>query len=259
MKKYIITLLIIFLCCAILWAADEDWRISKSTHFIVFYNNAPKDFIMQVIEKSEDYYNKITDDLGFRRYNFWLWDNRAKIYIYDNARDYQSGAGIPVWSSASVAAKPKIIQTFPGAKDFFDTVLPHELGHIIFREFVGFDNPAIPLWLEEGVASYQEKSRYSLADDAIREAMKKGNFISLEKLSSFPLSPSLNKNTVQLFYFESFSTVNFMIKEFGRNDFVFFCQNLRDKKDLNRAIAASFSLDGLQELDSAWQQYLKNG
>ncbi len=133
MKRYILFLLIIFLCCAVLEAAPEDWQISKSTHFIVYYRKAPKDFIMQVIEKSEDYYNKITDDLGFRRYNFWLWDNRAKIYVYDNAQDYQVGSSQPAWSSGSVAAKVKIIQTFPGAKEFFATILPHELGHIIFR------------------------------------------------------------------------------------------------------------------------------
>lgn len=259
MKKYILSLLIIFSCCAFLAAADEDWRISKGTHFIVYYANAPEDFIRQVIDRSEDYYNKIADDLGFRRYNFWLWDNRAKIYVYDNARDYQSASGLPAWSAGAVKARPKIIQTFPGAKGFFETILPHELGHIIFREFVGFDNPAIPLWLDEGVASYQEKSKYALADDWIREAIKKGNFMSLEKLSHFASGPLVNKNTIQLFYFESFSIVDFLIREFGRDNFVFFCQNLRDKKDLNRAIASIFRFSNLQELDSAWQKYLQNG
>ncbi|MCX5706723.1 MAG: hypothetical protein NTW13_03560 [Candidatus Omnitrophica bacterium] len=60
------------------------------------------------------------------------------------------------------------------------------MSHIIFREFVGFNNPAVPLWLEEGVASYQEKSKYLTARVLIKEAIVKGNFMSLEKLSFKP-------------------------------------------------------------------------
>jgi len=258
MKKYIFCLLAILISYRLASATDDNWRITKSTHFIVYYKNAPEDFIKELIEKSEDYYNKIASDLGFTRYDFWLWDNRAKIYIYDNAADYQSAAGQPEWSGGSAMPRQKIIQTFPYAQGFFTKILPHEMGHIIFREFVGFDNSAIPLWLDEGVASYQEKLTYSTANAFVRKAIEKGNFITLERLSNFNQHLRVPDQLAGLFYFESFSIVDFLIKEFGRDKFVSFCQDLKDKKDLVRAVAMNYPFSNIQELDSAWQKFILN-
>ena len=54
-------------------------------------------------------YDKIADDLGFRRFDFWLWDKRAKIYIYDDVRSYQAATNQPSWSSGCAIIKDKII------------------------------------------------------------------------------------------------------------------------------------------------------
>ena len=133
------------------------------------------------------------------------------------------------------------------------------MGHIIFRVFVGFDNPAIPLWLEEGVASYQEKLTYSMANTFVRKAIEKGNFITLERLSGFSSGSRIPDEAAQLFYIESFSIVDFLIKEFGKDKFVSFCQDLRDKKNLERAIASDYPFSNIQELDEAWEKHLKSG
>ena len=233
-----------------------EWNTAKSTHFIVYYKAAPEDFIKQLIDKSEDYYNKIAQDLGFTRYDFWTWDKRAKIYIYDNAADYQAATAQPGWSIGCAQVAQKIIQTFPYAKGFFETVLPHEMGHIIFREFIGLGDNAIPLWLEEGVASYQEKIKYKQANILIKEAINEGGFINLRELSA--VNPQLmdNPQLAGLFYAESFSAVDFLIKEFGRDKFVLFCQNLRDKKNLERALVSTYSFSNIQELNDAWVRYL---
>lgn len=235
----------------------DQWRIAKSTHFLVHYKSAEDDFIKKVIDTSEDYYNKIADELGFRRFDFWLWERRAKIYIWDNALDYQSGTGQPGWSSGCALAKEKIIQTFPYDEDFFETILPHELGHIVFREFVGFDNPAIPAWLDEGIASYQEKVRYVDVDKLLSQNIKKNIFIGLEDLTGS--NPYLTNDTfnVQLFYAQAVSIVNFLIKEFGRDKFVVFCQNLRDKKNLEASLASAYPFKTLKDLDLRWQEYLR--
>jgi len=238
-------------------AKADDWQITKSTHFIVYYKNAQEDFLERLIERAEDYYNKIADDLGFRRYNFWLWDNRAKIYIYDNAQDYQAATGQPSWSSGCAKVKEKVISTFPYAQRFFDTILPHEMGHVVFREFVGFDNYAIPLWLEEGVSSYQEKIMRLMVNKLVKEAIDKGTFMSLEKLSNFNPQLSQDSELVKLFYVESLSIINYLIKEFGSDNFVFFCQNLRDKKNLEAAFRSAYQFSNIQELEQAWRRFLK--
>lgn len=256
MRRCILTFLIFSLCLSFTLANTDDWSTEKSTHLIVYYKNAPKDFIEQLIEKSEYYYDKIADDLGFRRYDFWLWDNRAKIYIHDDAGAYQAATNQPGWSSGCAIIKEKVIHTFPYAKGFFETTLPHEMGHIIFREFVGFDNQAVPIWLDEGVASYQENRIYSMAHRLVTEAIATNKFINLESLSS--INPQLIKDdeSVLLFYSEAVSIIDYLVKEFGKDNFILFCQNLRDKTDLEKAISYIYPFRNIHELDQAWQRYL---
>ena len=195
-------------------AAREEakWNDAKSTHFIVYYKNAPVEFIDRLLNKAESYYDGIATSLGFNRYNFWLWDNRAKIYIYDDASDYKEATSQPSWSGGSTIMAEKIIYAYPSARNFLEETLPHEMGHIIFREFVGFHNPAVPLWLDEGVASYQQKSNSPFTNTLLKEALKKGNFIKLQDLSGFNLFRATDVASVQIFYSEAFSVVNFLVK-----------------------------------------------
>lgn len=258
MKIKIIFLLIAFNLAHFVFAQDsEKWKTVKSTHFIAYYNNADGSFLNKVVEKSEEYYNQIADTLGFRRYNFWLWDNRAKIYIYDNADQYQLATGQPSWSAGAAISKEKIIYTFPNEKGFLQTILPHELGHIIFREFVGFDNYVIPLWLDEGVASYQEAGRRITAEMLVKQAIKDNRLMSLQDLSAFNVLSLKNREAVNIFYAEAFSIVDYLIKKFGSDKFVLFCQVIRDKKNLEEAIRYTYSFNDLKEFDAAWQKYLR--
>ena len=81
--------------------------------------------------------------------------------------------------------------------------------------------------------------------------------MDIAQLSNYNVSTSTDKMRVQLYYIESLSIVTYLIREFGRDRFVTFCQNLRDKMNLERAIASSYDLSNLKELDSAWQAYVR--
>ncbi|MFA5356618.1 MAG: peptidase MA family metallohydrolase [Candidatus Omnitrophota bacterium] len=257
MRRYLLTAGIFFLSLSCVSAAVDKWRDAKSTHFIVYYKNAPMSFIDKTIHKAEYYYNKIADDLGFRRFNFWLWDNRAKIYIHDDAQAYQEVTGQPGWSRGCAIILSKEIHTFSFAQDFFDTTLPHEMGHIVFRELVGFYNPAIPAWLDEGVASYAEETVHSNAKRAVKGALLDNSFIGLERLSGMSPHTMRDIDMIRLFYSESVSIVEYLVKAFGKDNFILFCQNLRDKQDLQRAIASVYPFRNTGELDAAWRKYLQ--
>ena len=150
-------------------------------------------------------------------------------------------------------AGSKVIRTFVTAPDFLDNILPHEMGHIIFREMVGFNNPAVPLWLEEGVASYQEKQRAPGTKQYLAGQIKNGCFMGLGGLESFDVANSKDREKVELFYLESYSLLDYLISEFGKDRFVLFCQNLRDYTDLRRALALTYSFGNKEELESSWR------
>ena len=239
-------------------ACAREWKEHKRQHFIIYYKKAPFDFVQTVERTAEQYYVEITRNLGFTRYKGWNWDERAKIYIYDDMKDYVESSKQAGWSSGAASPKFKLIRTFPSAHGFFDSTLPHELGHIIFREFVGF-KARVPAWFEEGVAMYQEKAKRWGSHDLVRKAIEDGTFKPLNELSLMRVRARTNMALVKLFYAESASVVNFMINEFGEQKFVRLCRKLKDGKPFSWAVDSVYvRFKNVDDLNDAWVKYLKN-
>ena len=258
MKK-IILLITLGLCWG--WGtsspAQEEWNEERSRHFYVFYKNAPEDFVKTVGKAAERSYEEIISNLGFRNYHRWSLDERAKIFIYDDQEDYLSHARQAEWSHGAAYFYQKTIRTFPSAHGFFDSTLPHELGHIVFRDFVGPD-ASIPLWFDEGVAMYQEKARRWGAHQAVQKAIDEGQFIPLWELSQIRLRGKITREVIELFYAEAASVVYFLITESGEHRFLDFCRKIKVGEDFYQAMRDAYGrFRELQDLEDAWVHYLE--
>jgi len=258
MKKILACLLIVVLFSAQeVCAKKEKWKEHKAQHFRIYYKNAPLDFVNTVEQMSEQYYSTITKNLGFTRYVNWSFDRRAKIYICDDKEDYIRITKQARWSHGVAYLKNKEIITFPSAHGFFDTTLPHELGHIIFREFVGF-HTLLPLWLDEGVAMYQEKAKRWGANDAVKKSIKSGTFIPLGELTKMGLYANTPQETVNLYYAEAASVVYFMITELGDYRFVRFCRKLKKGATFKTALKSVYvRFRTIDDLNRSWLRYLE--
>lgn len=230
------------------------WQTSKSQHFIVYYQETPSGFVDELINKAEDYYNGIVDELGYRRFDFWSWDNRAKIYLYKNSEDFLAQTKRSAWAGAVVSVHNRLIQTFVGQQYFFDSLLPHEMTHIIFREFIGANIP-LPLWIDEGVASSQEKGSLNSRMQMARELILKGEYIKLDKFSEIT-SPDVNTVSPRLFYSQAASLIVFLIREKGKGDFLDFSRALRDGMDWKSALLKTYNFSSLQDLEKSWKEFM---
>jgi hypothetical protein len=237
---------------------DEGrWKEFRSAHFVVYYKAIPATFVKSVADSAENYYHEITGNLGFNREQNWMPEERAKIYIYQDDKDYVRNAQQYQWSHGAALAKERTIRTFPSAYGFFDSTLPHELGHIIFHEYIGFA-VEVPLWFEEGVAMCQEKAKRLGADEDVLRALKNGQFISLTELTNMRLYSDSPPDKVDLFYAESASVVNYLIGELGESRFAKLCRELKDGRDFLGALQASYvRFSSLDELNRSWVNYLK--
>ncbi|HLD69243.1 MAG TPA: peptidase MA family metallohydrolase [Candidatus Omnitrophota bacterium] len=239
----------------LLAAEQEKWKESRSSHFLIYYNQAPEDFVRNVELSAEEEYETIAQNLGFTRYEGWSWDRRARVYIYDDQEHYVGERNVS-WSHGMALVQEKVIRTFPTAAGFFDSTLPHELGHIIFREFVGYKSK-IPLWLDEGVAMYQEKAKRWGANKLVARAISEGKFIPLKELSRVELTNESDQATIELFYAEAASIVYFMITELGDYRFVNFCRHLKEGCRLDDAIHRAYArFQNMDDLNEAWVKYL---
>lgn len=235
------------------FTVKSEWNVEKSQHFEVYYKNVPEDFVKEVEDAAEGYYYSISKNLGFARYKGWSVNERAKIYIYDDQDDYLRNARQAGWSHGVAYVRQKKIQTFPSDSGFFDALLPHELGHIIFREFIGYD-VRIPLWLEEGVAMNQERSRRLGAHKKVEEFINDGSFIPLERLN---LSGRVTNEDVHRFYAESASIVNFMLEEYGASRFDRFCEKIKSGYPFKSSLSSVYiRFETVEELNEKWVEFL---
>jgi hypothetical protein len=233
-------------------AAPSGWQIQKSQHFIIYYQDAPSGFTDKLIYRAEDYYNSIVDDFGYRRFDFWNWDNRARIYLYKDAESFHQATQRASWTAGVVSIGNREIKSFVGQEDFFSTILPHELTHIIFREFIG-NKVVLPLWIEEGVACSQEKSSLGLYMRLARKSISEDKYIKLEEFSALNSAGAADPS---LFYSEAASLVIFLIRSQGREKFWDFSRSLRDDQDWRKALLRTYNFNSLQELENAWKNFV---
>ena len=62
--------------------------------------------------------------------------------------------------------------------------------------------------------------------------------------------------SVSLFYAEAVSILDYLVKEFGQDKFMLFCQELRDKKNLEKALLLAYNFKNIEELDKEWRRHL---
>lgn len=281
------TIKILIVTILVLFASFPDpnfaltWRELKGDHFIV-YITEDEEFGRKVLSQAEAYYQRIASDLGYVRYSdFWTWDNRVKIYIHPNQKDYLEATGQPEWSKGMADYTNKQIVSFVWSEGFLESLLPHEMGHLIFRDFVGFRSD-VPLWLDEGVAQWEEESKRKEIKLMVKKYLNEDALLSLNDMMRLDIrristtekvyirSTASRKgdagilvlngeSLINLYYLQAVSIVGFLIERYGSERFVQFCRELRDGKGIDESLRVVYpnSIKNIQGLSQEWINYVE--
>jgi hypothetical protein len=282
MKKILFLLMLLALGSSQAALAFE-WREEKGEHFIIYYVG-DKNFAQEALNTCEIYYRRIASDLGYPRHSdFWTWEKRVKIYIYADRGSYLAASGEPSWSSGMADYSKKEILTYAWSENFLTSLLPHEIAHLIFRDFIGFKGN-IPLWIDEGVAQWTEEAIRSELHKKTKELYEKNSLLSIRDITLIDirtigdlkqnlffrrtrtkdnktgiliLSPDVLVNT---YYIQSGSLIGFLIEKYGTSSFTEFCRRMRDGRNVEEALATSYPehIRSLEELEDEWRKYLRN-
>jgi len=259
-----------------------EWKILQSEHFIIYFTPEEK-AAKEILRKAESYYNRIAFDLHYSRYDgFWTWGNRAKIYIYPDSKSYMRSTGQPQWSQGAAFYKKRSIVSFAGNTQFSEDVLPHEMAHLIFRDFIGFKGQ-IPVWLDEGVAQWEEIPKRKLLQEKVSKLFEDDSLLVLPEMmrlnirkvsdnTKLYIKSTVTKegdpgviflsgdNLVGVYYLQAFSVVGFLIGKYGSLSFADFCRQLRDGKRLEEALRVAYSSDirSINDLEGKWRDYIRD-
>jgi len=271
---------LMFFCC-LAPAHAVVWKELSSDHFIIKFTQDEK-FAKGVLDRAEQYYRSIASDIGYPRYSeFWTWDKRAKIYIYPDKASFLKATGQPGWSEGMADYGNKQIISYAWSRGFEDSLLPHEMAHLIFRDFVGFRGE-IPLWLDEGVAQWAEVGKRAYIKDMSRQLYIEDALLSLKDMMRLDIrritaedrvyirgnrtkedDPGVlflsGESLINTYYLQSVSLVGFLIERYGSERFARFCRELRDGKSMDEALSYTYpdSMRSLAELEKNWRQYLQ--
>ena len=141
-----------------------------------------------------------------------------------------------------------------------DALLPHEMTHLIFRDYVGFTGE-IPLWLDEGVAQWMEPRKRELVKTAVARIAQQGKLLSVAQMMSLDIRTNEDSGFVEAYYVQAVSLISFLVTKYGPTKFANFCRQLRDGKSVEEALIFAYptSVRSLEELEGKWVQYVKGG
>jgi hypothetical protein len=226
----------------------------RSEHFIINYSQGSEGAVYKIKDDAEYYYRSITQEFGFVRDKLWSWDNRARIIIAKDKEAYLKEFKCPSWSGACVDYYNKVIYTYP-FQSGFSSVLLHELTHIIFREYIGYNK--LPLWLDEGMAQYMEfrgSSRPKILVSLTKKLIEENKYIKFSQINNIYMLAE--KDDPRLFYAQAFSMVYFLKERYGNDNFAMFLSYLRSNNNILDALRRAYrNMENIDKFEFEWKRF----
>lgn len=238
----------------------------KSEHFVVrYYAAQDRSWVKEVLRSAETYYDQMADRIGITHYDvFWTWENRTEIVIYSDKDAFFEGSGTPKWSRGSSShhdelAKTHSIKTYKQDAVFIDQVLPHEITHLMLRDYIG-GKADVPIWFEEGMAQLSEKNDQTLIKRFMQKIIREGAYVPVGALSGLDIRKVEDERMVAIFYLQSASIVQFLLDKYGKMMFVELLRDIKAGKNLLEALKATYptEITGYDDLEKKWVRYMQS-
>ncbi|GAB4417336.1 MAG: hypothetical protein Kow002_03670 [Anaerolineales bacterium] len=178
------------------------------------------------------------------------------IYVYATPEDLQGALFLSGEKWVGGHANPKLgvalvaITPGPGQSIEMETLIPHELAHIVLYEHTGDGYDNLPAWLREGVASLSELYPNPDYARALQIASENDSLLPMEELcDGFPLDAS----SAYLAYAESQSFVRFLRDSFGTSGLLSLISAYSDGLNCEQGAVRALGTS-LKALDTNWRE-----
>lgn len=237
---------------------NAAWSVVKGKHFLVYYQPGDAQLAEKTVALAEAHCERIRKELRFvKRDDFWTWDNRVKVFIHPSREAFQRATGAPEWAGGRSSVARKEIASYSDDREFPRGALPHEIAHLVLRDFVGFKGE-IPVWLNEGVAQWADSDRREDTLRLARELAARHTLTPLRTLAGVKDTRGLDAGQAAGLYAQAVSLVGYLIQTHGAESFHTLCAQIRDGKDLDAALKFTYpgTLRTIEDLEKAWKTSL---
>lgn len=132
-----------------------------------------------------------------------------------------------------------------------DTMV-HEATHLLLDQLTNSKRTRMPDWLNEGLAmQFESDSGVHIA--TVRNAVLKDRLLKLKNMGSVPGKPQ----DIRIFYAQSWSTVDYLIANYGRDRIRSLLTMINSGEKVERALGLVYGIS-IDELDMLWRERLIN-
>jgi acyl-CoA-binding protein len=229
------------------------WQSLTSTvpqcEMTLFWYTGGDSFARELMAACQEGLAKLTQDIGAYP------ERPIKIYIYASTTDlkgamissqeWTGGVAFTEFSTIAIGIPPSEL-------DWGKKALVHELTHLVVRQATFSPYGQLPLWLDEGLAMYNEGELDPDFRSCLEEAILKDELISVRSLCS-PFSAYSEKACLS--YAQSYSLVKYLLDIYGQDKMLDLLALLKQGSTYDEALTEVYGFD-IDGLDARWQATL---
>ena len=227
------------------------WQSLTSTapqdgELTLFWYEGSDSFAQELMDTCQGGLARLTQDIGTYP------ERPIKIYIYASTSDLQGAMIFPQeWTggAAFTAFSTIAIGIPPSELDWGKRALVHELTHLVVHQATFSPYGQLPIWLDEGLATYNEGELDLVFRSSLEEAILEDELISVRSLCS-PFSAETEK--ARLSYAQSYSLVQYLLDNYGQDRMLELLTILKQGSTYDEALTVVYGFD-IDGLDAHWR------
>jgi hypothetical protein len=227
------------------WQSLTSSILQDSTLTLYWYEGSDS-FAQELMDTCQGGLARLTQDIGTYP------ERPIKIYIYASTSDLQGAMIFPQeWTggAAFTAFSTIAIGIPPSELDWGKRALVHELTHLVVHQATFSPYGQLPIWLDEGLATYNEGELDIGFRSSLEEAILEDELISVRSLCS-PFSAETEK--ARLSYAQSYSVVEYLLDNYGQERMLELLAILKQGNTYDEALTEVYGFD-IDGLDANWR------
>lgn len=230
--------------------AGEDWRRLESGAVTVLYADGLEPAAKRLGEIAPEVVEHVEAGFGLEI------DHGHQVKLYSSMNHLQASIylsytdGLAGWNEPGESVK-MLVSSNDSAQSMKPT-LAHEFGHVA-TFLMGPTANKMAWWIQEGVAELAAERYAGKSDRAMRNAARRNQLRSWDKLSDFH---NTAPQDMMMVYSQGHAMIGFISDRFGREKRNAWIRAMSNSKTLNEATREMFGLT-FDELDAQWRESLK--
>lgn len=188
------------------------WQILENEYLAVWWHDRPASFGQQVFEIANRAFTEQQALFGT------ALAFPIKIIVYNNFSEFAEWQGglvefIGGQAFPNIGVTAQIVEAFGSQTRWLNEVIPHEISHLYLAQVSYSPVAPVPVWLDEGVAQYNEFTDHTPTLALVRRAAADGTLIPLSTLRD-GFGMQSNEARSRLAYAQALSAVTYLIETY---------------------------------------------